>query len=137
MELESVSGSLSLVVKSSFQSVVTSLWWNKWKGNFFLDKLECSIDFIFAPTSHPTSDSGTVTEDVVELIVTRWQAGGVDIWVVQVNISVSVQKRNVIAQSSLVELRMFQDSDDSVLFMVELFRTIKTTGIPFSNTYFQ
>ena len=102
-----------------------------------LYELEISSELILAPTSHPTSDSSPVIEDVVELIVTGGQTGGVDVGEAQVNVPVSVEKGDVIAQSSLVELRMFQDSDYGVLCMVELFRSVKATCIPFSNTYFQ
>ena len=124
-------------VESKLESGLALITWHQRQVNLLGDELEAAINLVLAPPSHVTPAPGTIAEDVVKLVVTGGQTGGVDVGEAQVNVPVSVEKGDVIAQSSLVELRMFQDSDDSVLFMVELFRTIKTTGIPFSNTYFQ
>ena len=139
MELESVSDTSSWLtsIESDLQFSLALSGGNQRQINLLGDELECSINLVLAPASHVASDTRSITEDVVELIVTRWQAGGVDIWVVQVNISVSIEEGNVIAESSSSKLWVLENPDNCVLLMVESFRRVETTSIPFSNSNFQ
>jgi len=137
MELESVSSSLSLLIESKLEVGVTSAGRYQRKGNLFLDELEWSINFILAPASNPASNPSTIVENIVKLVVTRWQTGCVDIGVAQVNVSVSIEEGNVIAESSSRKLWVLENPDNCVLLMVESFRRVEATSIPFSNSNFQ
>ena len=84
-----------------------------------------------------TSDTGTVGEEEVELVVAGGEAGGVDVGVVEADVSVCVEDGEVIVQTAGIELRMFEDPDDGVLRVIELLGRLEATSVPLSNTDFQ
>jgi len=100
-----------------------------------LDKLEGAIKLILAPSSHPAPYTSTVTELVVKLVVTRWQASSVHIRTVQVDIPVNIEDGNIVIKSARVELVVFKQSCDCVLLMLNFLWVIESTGIIFPNPH--
>jgi len=74
---------------------------------------------------------------VIKHVVTRWQTRGVHIGTAQVNVPVSVEESDVIAESASVELRVLEDPDHCVLLVVKLLRGIEATGVPLTNSHLQ
>jgi len=74
---------------------------------------------------------------MIKHVVTRWQTRGVHIGAAQVNVPVSVEQSDVIAESAGVELRMLEDPDHCVLLVVKLLGGIEATGVPLTNSHLQ
>jgi len=74
---------------------------------------------------------------VAELVSTRGQASCVHIWLVQVDVAVSVKDGNVVAQSSRVELRVLEKPDNSVLLVLDSLWGVEATGIVLTDTDLQ
>jgi len=102
-----------------------------------LDELERTIHFVLSPSSHPASHSGPVVELVAKLVSTRGQTSCVHIWLVQVDVAVSVKDGNVVAQSSSTELRVLEKSDNSVLLVLGSLWGVEATGIVLADTNLQ
>ena len=139
MELESVSDTSSWLtsIESDLQFSLALSGGNQREINLLGDELECSINLVLAPASHVASDTSSIAEDVVELVVTRWQAGGVDIRVVQVDVPVHGEEGEVVTQSGGAHAGVLQDPDNSVLLVLVLLWGIKSRSIPFTNSHFQ
>jgi len=137
VKLEPVPGALSLIVESNFEVVVASLIRNKRKRNLLLNELEASIKLILAPPSDPAPDPSPIVEHIVKLVVTGWKTRGVHIGLTEVNVSVSVEESDVIAESASAELRVFENPDNGVLLVILLLRLIETTGVPLPNSNLQ
>ena len=102
-----------------------------------LQQLEGAVDLVLSPSSHPASHASTVVELVAKLILAGRQASRVHIWLVQVNVTVGVQDGNVVAQSSLIELRVLETPDNIVLIMPAGFWGVEATGVILTNTDLQ
>ena len=68
-------------------------------------------------TQHAAAYSRTVGKLEVKLLIIGRQTGGIDIWVVEGDVSVNKEKSNIIAEVSSVESWVLQDSGNSVLLM--------------------
>jgi len=102
-----------------------------------LDELEGAVHFVLAPSGHPAPHSGSVVELVAKLIPTRRQTSCVHIWLVEVDVPVSVEDGNVVAQSSCIELRVLEKPDNSVLLVLHSLWVVEATGIVLTNTDLQ
>merc|ERR1712130_435215 len=71
------------------------------------------------------------------MIPTRRETSCVHIWVVEVDVPVSVQDGNVVAQSSCIELRVLEKPDNSVLLVLRCLWGVEATGIVLANTDLQ
>merc|ERR1711971_1347476 len=134
---EPVATSSALCVQRVLQLAVTAVVLDERKIHLMLDELERTIHFVLPPYSHPASHSGAVVELVAKLISTRGQTSCVRIWLVQVDVAVSVKDGNVVAQSSRTELGMLEKSDDSVLFVLGSLWGVEATGIVLADTDLQ
>ena len=74
---------------------------------------------------------------MTKLVPTRRQASCVHIWLVQVDVTVSVKDGNVVAQSSCIELRVLEKSDDSVLLVLGSLWRVEATGVVLPDTDLQ
>ena len=74
---------------------------------------------------------------MTKLVPTRRQASRVHIWLVQVDVAVSIKDGNVVAQSSCIELRVFQPPDNIVLIMPAGLWRVEATCIILTNTDLQ
>jgi len=102
-----------------------------------LDELERAVHLVLSPSGHPASQPGPVVELVAKLVPTRGQASCVHIWLVQVDVAVSVKDGNVVAQSSCVELRVLEKPDNSVLLVLHSLWGVEATGIVLADTDLQ
>merc|ERR1719400_2942646 len=136
-QAEPVATSSTLRVQSVLQLVVAAVVLNERKIHLVLDELERTVHFVLAPSSHPTPHSSPVVELVAKLIPTRRETSCVHIWVVEVDVPVSVQDGNVVAQSSCIELRVLEKPDNSVLLVLRCLWGVEATGIVLANTDLQ
>ena len=74
---------------------------------------------------------------MAKLVTTRWQASCVYIWFVQVDVTVSVEDGNVVAQSSRIELRVLETPDDIVLIVPAGLWGVEATRVILPNTNLQ
>ena len=74
---------------------------------------------------------------MTKLVSTRRQASCVHIWFVQVDVAVSVEDGNVVAQSSRIELRVLETPDDIVLIMPAGLWGVEATRVILPNTNLQ
>merc|ERR1719167_1345220 len=118
-QAEPVAASSALLVQGTLQLVVAAVVLNKRKVNLVLDELEGAVHLILAPSGHPASHSCAVVELVAELVSAGWQACGVHVRLVQVDVPVRVKQRNVVAQPSCVELRVLEQPDHGVLLVLD------------------
>ena len=102
-----------------------------------LDQLEGAVYLVLSPSGHPAPNTGAVVELVAELVPTRGQASCVHIWLVQVDVAVSVKDGNVVAQSSCAELRVLEKPDNSVLLVLHGLGGVEATGIVLADTDLQ
>merc|ERR1712062_692341 len=75
-ELEPIPKTRFLLVESLFQSCVALRGGHDWHVHLVLDELERSRELIFAPSSRPAPCSSAVAEDIIELLLARWEASG-------------------------------------------------------------
>jgi len=83
------------------------------------------------------SHSGPVREQVVELVVASWQADGINVRVVEVDVSVNVEDGEVVVQPGEAHLGVLQDPGDGVLLVLVNFGGIETCGVPLSDSDLQ
>jgi len=124
-------------IESNLELVLALSCGDEGEVDLLRDKLEGSVNLVLAPAGHVASDPGPVAEDVVELVVTRGHAGGVDVGVVQVDVPVHSEERDVVTQSGGAHAGVLQDPHNGVLLMLLLLWGIESRGIPFSNSDFQ
>merc|ERR1711936_544074 len=105
-ELEPIPNTRFLLVESLLQSRVALRGGHDWNVHLVLNELERSREFIFAPSSRPAPCSSAVAEDVIELLLARWEASGRHVRVLQVNNSGGDHHSNVIAETLGVKLRV-------------------------------
>ena len=74
---------------------------------------------------------------MAKLVPTRRQASRVHIRLVEVDVAVGVKDGNVVAQSSRIELRVFEAPDNIVLFMPAGLWGVEPTCVVLSNTDLQ
>merc|ERR1712073_277596 len=84
-ELEPIPNTRFLLVESLLQSCVALGGRHNWHVDLVLDELERSREFIFSPSSRPAPCASAVAEDIIELLLARWEAGRRHIRVLQVN----------------------------------------------------
>merc|ERR1712172_114118 len=134
---EPVATSSALRVQRVLQLVVAAVVLNERKIHLMLDELERTIHFVLSPPGHPASHPSAVVELVAKLVSTRGQTSRVHIWLVQVDVAVSVKDGNVVAQSSRIELRVLEKPDDGVLLVLGSLWGVEATGIILANTDLQ
>merc|ERR1712020_847147 len=136
-QAEPVAASSTLLVQGVLQLVVAAVVLNKRKIHLVLDELEGAVHLVLSPSSHPASHPGSVVELVAKLVSTRRQTSCVHIRFVQVDVAVSVEDGNVVAQSSCIELRVLQKPDNSVLLVLDSLWGVEATGIVLADTDLQ
>merc|ERR1712020_864336 len=136
-QAEPVAASSALLVQGVLQLVVAAVVLNKRKIHLVLDELEGAVHLILSPSSQPASHPGSVVELVAKLVSTRRQASCVHIRLVQVDVAVSVEDGNVVAQSSCIELRVLQKPHNSVLLVLDSLWGVEATGIVLADTDLQ
>ena len=138
VQLLPVSGAGLAGVEGSLELGLALVVRHETEVNLLGDELECSINLVLAPASHVASDTSSIAEDVVELVVTGGQAGRVHVGVGEdINVSVCVEDGEVVVETASVELRMFKDPDYGVLRVIKLLGPVEPASIPFSDTDFQ
>jgi len=139
VELEPVTHTCSRLtsIESNLELVLALSCGDEGEVDLLGDKLEGSVNLVLAPAGHMASDSCAIAEDVVELVVTGGQTGGVDVGVVQVDVPVDSEESDVVAESGGAHARVLQDPDDGVLLVLLLLGGIESRCIPFTNSHFQ
>jgi len=125
------------LVQGTLQLVVAAVVLNERKVDLVLDKLEGAVHLVLAPSGHPASHSCAVVELVAELVSAGWQARGVHVRLVQVDVPVRVKERNVVAQPSCVELRVLEQPDHGVLLVLDSLWGVEAACVVLANTDFQ
>ena len=136
-QAEPVPTSSTLLVQSALQLVVAAVVLNERKVDLVLDELEGAVHLILAPSGHPASHSCAVVELVAKLVSAGWQARGVHVRLVQVDVPVRVKQRNVVAQPSCVELRVLEQPDHGVLLVLDGLWGVEAACVVLANTDFQ
>ena len=113
-------------VESNLESGLALITWHQRQVNLLGDELEAAINLVLAPPRHVTPDPGPIAEDVVKLVVTRGQTSSVDVGMVDVDVSVSVEDGDVVAESGGAHAGVLEDPDHGVLLMSLLLRSIET-----------
>ena len=124
-------------VESELESGLALITWHQRQVNLLGDELEAAINLVLAPPRHVTPDPGTIAEDVVKLVVTGWKTSGVDVGMVDVDVSVSVEDGDVVAESGGAHAGVLEDPDHGVLLVSLLLWSIETRGIPLSYSHLQ
>ena len=125
------------MVQGALQLVVAAVVLNERKVDLVLDELEGAVHLVLAPSGHPASHSCAVVELVAELVSAGWQARGVHVRLVQVDVPVRVKERNVVAQPSCVELRVLEQPDHGVLLVLDGLWGVEAACVVLANTDFQ
>jgi len=105
--------------------------------NLLGDKLECAVNLILAPASHVAPHPCAICEDVIKLIVTRWQTRGVHIRVIEADVPVHSEEGDVVTEPGEGHGGVLEDPDHCVLLMTLLLRGIEATGVPLTNSHLQ
>jgi len=134
-ELEPIPNTRFLLVESLFQSCVALGSRHNWHVHLVLDELERSREFIFAPSSRPAPCSSAVAEDVIELLLARWEASRRHIRVLQVDNSCGDHHSNVVAKALDVKLRVADDFGNSVFNVAPSLRGVEATSVVFTNAH--
>merc|ERR1712038_164108 len=134
-ELEPIPNTRFLLVESLLQSRVALGGRYNWHVHLVLDELERSREFIFAPSSRPASCSSAVTEDIIELLLARREAGRRHIRVLEVNNSGGDHHSNVVTETLGVKLRVADDFGNSVFNVAPSLRGVEATGVVFTNAH--
>merc|ERR1712038_2004324 len=98
-ELEPIPNTRFLLVESLLQSCVALGGGHNWYVHLVLDELERSREFIFAPSSCPAPCTSAVAENIIELMLARWEASRRHIRVLEVNNSGCDHHSNVVAET--------------------------------------
>ena len=125
------------MVQGTLQLVVAAVVLNERKVDLVLDELEGAVHLVLAPSGHPASHSCAVVELVAKLVSAGWQACGVHVRLVQVDVPVRVKQRNVVAQPSCVELRVLEQPDHGVLLVLDGLWGVEAACVVLANTDFQ
>jgi len=134
-ELEPIPNTRFLLVESLLQSRVALGGRHNWHVHLVLDELERSREFIFAPSSRPAPCSSAVAEDIIELLLARWEAGRRHIRVLEVNNSGGDHHSNVVAEALGVKLRVADDFGNGVFNVAPSLRGVEATGVVFTNAH--
>lgn len=134
-ELEPIPNTRFLLVESLFQRCVALRGGHNWHVHLMLNELERSREFIFAPSSRPAPCSSAVAEDIIELLLARWEASGGHIRVLEVNNSGGDHHSNVVTETLGVKLRVPDDFGNSVFNMAPSLRGVEATGVVFTNAH--
>jgi len=105
--------------------------------NLLGDELESAVNLILAPARHVASHPCAICEDVIKLIVTRWQTSGVHIRVIEADVPVHGEEGDVVTEPGQGHGGVLEDPDHCVLLVTLLLRGIEATGIPLTNSHFQ
>merc|ERR1712209_345059 len=135
-ELEPIPNSRFLLVESLLQSCVALGGGHNWHVHLVLDELERSREFIFAPSSRPAPCSSAVAEDIIELLLARWEASRRHIRVLEVNNSGGDHNSNVVAEALGIKLRVADDFGNGVFNVAPSLRGVEATGVVFTNAHF-
>merc|ERR1712152_3988 len=100
-----------------------------------LDELERFREFIFAPSSRPAPCSSAVAEDVIELLLARWEASRRHVRVLQVDNSGGDHRSNVVAEALRVKLRVPDDFGNGVFNVAPSLRGVEATGVVFTDAH--
>merc|ERR1711953_130220 len=134
-ELEPIPNTRFLLVESLLQSCVALRGRHNWHVNLVLNELERSREFIFAPSSRPASCSSTVAEDIIELLLARWEASGGHIRVLEVDNPGCDHHSNVVAEALGVKLRVPDDFGHGVFNVAPSLRGVEATCVIFTNAH--
>merc|ERR1719333_1484700 len=89
----------------------------------------------------PSQPRGTspcaVSEDVIKLIVTRWQTRGVHIRVIEADVPVHSEEGDVVTEPGEGHGGVLEDPDHCVLLVTLLLGGIEATGVPLTNSHLQ
>merc|ERR1712073_116078 len=135
-ELEPIPNARFLLVESLLQSCVALGGGHNWHVDLVLDELERSREFIFAPSSRPAPCSSAVAEDIIELLLARWEAGRRHIRVLEVDNPGCDHHSNVVAEALGVKLRVPDDFGHGVFNVAPSLRRVEATGVVFTNAHF-
>merc|ERR1712115_163665 len=134
-ELEPIPNSRFLLVESLLQSCIALGGGHNWHVHLVLDELERSRELIFAPSCRPAPCSSAVAEDIIELLLARWEASRRYVRVLQVDNSGGDHHSNVVAEALGVKLRVPDDFGNGVFNVAPSLWRIEATGVIFTNAH--
>jgi len=134
-ELEPIPNTRFLLVESLFQSCVALGGGHNWHVYLVLDELERSRELIFAPSSRPTPCTSAIAEDIIELLLARWEASRRHVRVLEVDNSGGDHHSNVVAEALGVKLRVPNDFGNGVFNVAPSLRRVEATGVVFTNAH--
>merc|ERR1711902_187903 len=132
-ELEPIPNTRFLLVESLLQSCVALGGRHNWHVHLVLDELERSRELIFAPTSRPTPCTSAIAEDIIELLLARWEASRRHVRVLEVDNSRGDHHSNVVAEALGVKLRVADDFGNGVFNVAPSLRRVEATGVVFTD----
>lgn len=137
MKSEPVSGAWLLGVEGCLEVGLALGVIDQRKVDFLGDKLEGAVIFVFSPSGYVASNSGPIAEPIIKLVIAGRQTGGVDVGMVEVDVSVNIEDGEVVAESGVAHLGMLQNPCDCVLFVSLDLRRKEPGGVILSNSDFQ
>ena len=110
---------------------------NETQVNLLGDELESAVNLVLAPPGHVAAHSGAVGEDMIELVITGGQTGGVDIGVGEVDVPVHGQEGDVVTEPGQGHGGVLEDPDHGVLLVTLLLGRIEAAGVPLTHSHLQ